>query len=164
MVWNPRSKIVEKKFGLKPEKFWKRYSKYDKVERRKKHIKTYSDVGIIKNLVKNYKLGIVTGANRKIANLEIGLIGKDLFESIIITSGDMNSKPDPEGLQRCLGELNTKNKSAVFIGNGYEDFLAAKNAGITYIRIDRDEHNFDFKPEIMIKQLEELKQEFKLEI
>lgn len=161
-----REKIVQEYFGQKPEDFWKIYTRNEKIEQRKKFIKIYDDIDFLFHL-KNagYKTGVVTGSPEHIADMEIGMIGKENFNSIIVARGfgGIKAKPHPEGLEKCLDALCLEKDEAIFVGNGAEDILAAQNAGLMDVYIRRGEYEFDLNklnPSRTINSLHELKDIF----
>lgn len=155
-----RNEIIERNFKIPYLDFWNSYRKHDKTELRKKFTEPYSDVDFIKELKnKNYKLGIVTGAPPGIADVEIKILGKEHFDSIVVANNlvGIRPKPNPQGLIECLKELNLRHHEAIFIGNGDEDLEAAKNMTMESVLIDRGEHNLcKLKPTYKIKSLYEL--------
>jgi len=163
MFWfeTERDKIVVETFGVTNEDFWPAYRKHDKTEVRKKFTKTYDDIEFIKELKeKGIKVGIVTGAPIHIANLEIGMIGEEQFDAIVIAHrhNGFTPKPDPHGLNECLNLLEVNKEEAVYVGNGDEDVQTARNAGVFDILIDRGEYSFpNTKPSLTIKSLYDLK-------
>lgn len=156
-----RDELVTKMFGLSLEAFWSTYKKYDTIELRERFTKPYNDISVIKELRRNgHKTGIVTGAPLHIANLEINMIGRENFDSIIIAhrSNGFIPKPNPQGLEECLRQLNTQKNKAVYVGNADEDIEMAKRAEVFDILLDRREHKFpDVAPSLTISSLYELR-------
>lgn len=155
-----RMKTVEECFDIHPVVFWKEYRKHDTPEIRMNYTKPYNDVNVIQELKnKGIKIGIVTGATPAITETQLSMIGRNLFDSVIIANsmGNCRHKPHPEGLHQCLKELNIEKHEAVFIGNSDEDILAAKNAGMHSIFIDRKEYPINETPDTIINSLNELK-------
>ncbi len=92
---------------------------------------------ILKN---NLTSALVTGNDRThvsdvLKNLNIPFF----FNASVFTKELTKQKPDPEGINKVLEQLNYKGdlKDVCYIGDAYNDFLAAKNAGVTPILIDR---------------------------
>lgn len=158
-----REEKIKKCFGLEPEVFWKTYKKYDSNELRERFTEVYDDVDFIGELKKNgYKVSIVTGAPRNILELEIGMVGKEFFDSVVraqLTDG-IHPKPSPHGIEKCLDSLRVSNEKSVYIGNSDEDILAAKGAGVFDVLLDRNEYEFDLekiKPSLVIESLYDLR-------
>lgn len=156
-----RDEIVTKEFGLSLEDFWRRYGEYDTIELRKQFTTIYEDVDFIQELRKNKcKIGMVTGAPRHIAELEIDMLGRENFDSIVIAHrlNGYLPKPNPQGLEECLTKLGSKKENSIYVGNADEDVLTARNTGILDVLTDRGEHVFpDINPSFTIKSLYELR-------
>lgn len=164
-VWfeSDREKIIKDCFGQDPLLFYEIYTKNEKTEIRKNFIKLYDDIDFLTHIKnKGYKTGIVTGSPKHIVDLEVGKIGKEKFNSIIVARGfgGIKAKPHPDGLEKCLESLSVAKHEAIFVGNGEEDTLAAQSAGITDVFIERGEYDFDLKklkPSVVISSLYKLK-------
>ena len=158
-----RDEIVRRDFGVQPGIFWRAFRRYDSIELRRRFTIPYPDTDIIPELRrKGYKMGVVTGAPPQIAELEIAMLGAENFDAVIIAgrSNGTKPKPHPEGLQKCLGLLGLKNTEAPFIGNSDEDILAARNAKMKEILVERGEYDFSYivpAPSTIIKSLYELR-------
>ena len=156
-----REEIIREHFRLEPDLFWQSYKKYEDLEFRKQCISVYNDIDFISDLKRSgFKLGIVTGSPPFIADIEIDLIGKHNFNSIVLQSLHKGKpKPHPGGIEECLNKLGLTNKEVVFVGNSDEDILAAQNAKVLDIMIDRKEHEFpEITPSYTIESLYELRQ------
>lgn len=156
-----RDEIIEKVFGVSLESFWVSYSRHDNVELRAKFTNPYEDSAIVEELrSKGTKTGILTSAPQHIIELEVGMIGKDLFD-IILRANPQNGikyKPHPEGLLSCLQKVNVKPKNAIYVGNGPEDVLTAKNAQVQSALILRDSYRpkLTVKPDYVVTSLKEI--------
>ena len=83
---------------------------------------------------------IVTGNSHVHVKKVLKNLGIDEYFTDIITSEDLkNQKPDPEGINLVLNKCHFFGdlKDVCYIGDAYNDFLAAKNAGVTPILVDR---------------------------
>lgn len=164
-VWfeTERDEIIIKHFNLDPEIFWRNYTRHENAELRKQFIKLYEDIGfLVQARNAGYKTGIVTGSAKHIADLEVEMLGRENFDSVVIARHDsgIRSKPHPHGLEVCLEHLNARKEDVLYVGNAEEDILAAKNAGILDVFIKRDEYDFDLKminPSVVINSLHDLK-------
>ena len=107
-----RDELIEQKWQLPYGDFWKEYQRHDNTELRRKLTKPYEDTSYLNELKKKgYRLGIVTGAPVHIASLEIGMLGEDKFDAIVIAHklNGRQPKPHPSGLNECLGLLDINN-------------------------------------------------------
>ena len=102
---------------------------------------------------------LVTGnsdvhVNKVLNNLHV----RDYFLNIVTSEELTHQKPDPEGILLALSKLHYEgNKLDVcYIGDSYNDYLAAKNAGVTPILVDRFNEYKENDDYIIIHSLEEL--------
>ena len=156
-----RDEIIKERFKLEPVEFWNNFKIFDKAELRIKYTKPYDDIGFIDELRQNgFKTGIVTGAPVHIADLEIGLIGENKFDSIVIAHNHngYKQKPHPHGLINCLDQLNINNSEAIYVGNADEDIGTAINANVLDVLILRGDYEFPhLRPSKSICSLHELR-------
>ena len=76
------------------------------------------------------RLGIVTGGE------SLGLLSElQLFDSVVTVHDVKKRKPDPEGLLRCLDELNVKPERALYVGDTEIDVSAAHAAGMPAVGV-----------------------------
>lgn len=88
----------------------------------------------------NYPSAIVTGNALKQVQYVFNALELPKFYNTIISGDNIEKqKPDPQGINRALEALNYQGelKDVAYIGDSYNDFLAAKNAGVTPILVDR---------------------------
>jgi phosphoglycolate phosphatase-like HAD superfamily hydrolase len=155
-----RDDMVRNEFGLKSNDFWPAYGANDTVELRRMHARPYPDVGFLADIKSiGYKLGIVTGAKEEIAEFEISLLGRDLFDEVIIAhpSKGIQFKPHPNGIEECLRKLGIDINKAMYVGNADEDVICARAAGVLDVLVDRKEAPLNgTNPSHLIKSLYEL--------
>ena len=156
-----RSELISKEFNLDPNKFWTLFREVDKIEERAASTEAFEDV--VKSIKKLNELdkivSIITGAPKNIAEMEIKKINDCHFDyQYSIEFEKFGEKPNPESLNFVLKELNLLAKDTVYIGNSIEDAMYAKNAGVDFIHIERNEHPYDLREHAVevINSLEEL--------
>ncbi|MDP3966432.1 MAG: HAD-IA family hydrolase [archaeon] len=156
-----RSRIIKEFFELDVLEFWKFYQKYDTPELRKFYTTPFKDVEVLPYFKeKGYKLGIVTSAPPEIAEIETEMIGKSLFDKIVVahSKNGFLPKPNPDGIIKCLHALSLNNYEAIFIGNSDEDTGAARNASVTSVHLDRKEYKYEnLNPDFTVSSLYYLK-------
>lgn len=153
-----RDEIIKRCFRQEPKFFWEIYTKKERTETRRRFIKAYSDIACVGKLKEaGYKIGIVTGSPEKITALEVSVLGKQNFDSVVIARRSTGiPKPRPEGLEKCLSALGAKKQEGLFVGNAEEDVLTAKNAGILDVFLERGEYDFKLdkiQPSMIINSL-----------
>ena len=156
-----RSEFVRKHFRIEPREFWKVFDNYDSPELRSHYTNVYNDAKIIIKKLKEhgFKIGVVTSAPRFIATPEVGMIGEDLFDTVVIANSlnDIKPKPDPQGINTCLWNLGVPKEDAIFVGNGSEDIIAAKRAQVFDVLVVRGKYDFpNIKPTVKLTDLTEL--------
>ncbi len=141
-----RAAFVTKKFGLKPEDFWKVLNVLDTTESRLQHTEVYSDVVDFMTFLKDrgYKIGIVTGAQKIIADCQIKLLGDGFIDRVVYAKPHLGvrEKPDPHGIEICLADLELSPKNTIYVGNASEDILAARGAKTVDVLVQRPEYTF----------------------
>ena len=102
---------------------------------------------------------LVTGnsdvhVNKVLNNLHV----RDYFLNIVTSEELTRQKPDPEGILLALSKLHYEGSKldVCYIGDSYNDYLAAKNAGVTPILVDRFNEYKENDDYIIIHSLEEL--------
>ncbi len=156
-----RDRIIQERFGFEVADFWEVFRKHDLPSKRAKFTKPYEDTTIMLPRLKGrgYKLGIVTGAPKEIAMMEVGLLESGLIDTVVMANPLMGVKlkPDPEGLHKCLRMLGVQNTGTPYVGNGSEDVGAAKAAGMVDVLLKRGDNNTTgLEPSRVITSLHDL--------
>ncbi len=101
-----------------------------------KYSKYFANTELVIKTIKNnnMKWGIITNKSEKFTNLLINALN---IKADIVVCGDTlaNNKPHPEQLFYAMKALNTTASKCLFIGDDYNDMLAAKNANIKSVAI-----------------------------
>jgi phosphoglycolate phosphatase-like HAD superfamily hydrolase len=154
-----REETIKKQFKVDPYKFWKLFHAYDKPVERKRYTRAYDDViPALSTLKKQGKLlAVTTGAPRRIAKMEIGFLPGHYFDKIIsVTSSRYKNKPHPESLFACVKYCKNNISESVYIGNSNEDSIYASAAGVDFIYMERQEHDFEGRAVATIHSLLQL--------
>lgn len=105
-------------------------------------------MGVVSNSYEAHIRGILS---------KLGVL--DLFTSIVGYDCVSFPKPDPEPVLLCLSEMGASKDSSVMVGDSANDIIAAKNAGIEAVLIDRcGNRNIDVKADLVISSLDEMLQ------
>lgn len=125
------------------------------------HNKLYNDAEHFIKFIKDNNLDctLVTGNAHVHVNMVLNNLKINDFLKLIITSEDLkNQKPDPEGILLTLDKLHYQGdkKEVCYIGDSINDYLAAKNAGVTPILVDRFNEYSHIEDAILIHSLDEL--------
>ncbi|MEM3587256.1 MAG: HAD family hydrolase [Candidatus Jordarchaeaceae archaeon] len=155
---------VLKSWGVRNLKdFWETFDRRDLEARQKlidaKEIKPYEDIIVLNDLVKEYRLGIVTNTPVKLALLELKAFDLAKYFNSIIALGTIdqkNAKPEAYGIIKCIKELNSTPKETLVVGDKYTDIIAGKRAGAFTVAILRSGIKTDLKADFIINNLYEL--------
>jgi len=140
-----RDKVITNIFHKNPADFWREFILRDTIQSRIQVARAYHDIGFLDQLKEDgYLLGIVTGAPLEMCRAEIGLIGGDKFDEVVIANPlrGVKPKPHPYGLEECLSQLDVAKEHAHYVGNAEEDFRTADQAGVLPVLVDRGEFDY----------------------
>jgi HAD superfamily hydrolase (TIGR01509 family) len=81
------------------------------------------------------KLGIVSGARPEVLELLRADGVLNLFDAVVLGTDVSRSKPDPEGIVKCLGLLDVYPDEAVYVGDAPVDIQASRAAGVRVVSV-----------------------------
>lgn len=144
-----RDNIIQECFNLNPIIFWNILKKLDTAENRNRRASAYGDAEpAIRELKKTGKIiSIITNAPKWATEMGIKKLNSPPIDTYL-SLGDNNEtewKPNPEGMHFIVNKIGSSKKETLYIGNSEEDALFAKNAGVDFVHIERNEHPFDLK-------------------
>lgn len=89
-------------------------------------------VELIKKARRNgSKIAICTGKDHYRVDEILKFFSIDNLFDVIVSSDDVSSpKPAPDSILIAINKMNVKRETCVVIGDGYNDLLSAKNAGV----------------------------------
>lgn len=158
-----RSELIETVYGVNSEDFWDKFVKVEDVNNRIINSYVYPDSKQVLHELKKkgLKIGLVTSAPKSISDKELELLQDFSFDSVINAHPwhGLKTKPNPDGLNKCLNDLLLNNYEVLFVGNGEEDVKAGENAGIKTLMIYRKDYQSSFDSDIKISSLNELLKE-----
>ncbi len=110
--------------------------------RHKPRLAPYPDVvPALQRLRKSFRLGLATEGPAKVQHAKLDALGlRSLLQRVVILGeGDRSRwKPEPWPLERLAEALGVATIEMVYVGdNPHKDFLAARRAGMTSVRIRR---------------------------
>lgn len=114
---------------------------------------------IIKELhTQGLKIGVVSNAPEKTVEEIISFFELDryvhFYRGISSYEELKNRKPSPKYIKLAVSEL--KNSPSIYIGNKKQDVIAAKNAGIDSLIINRNNTELDTNPDYLIETITEM--------
>ncbi len=159
-----RQQALER-FGLDPETVNEGWVSEDAMAIRMKHSHVQPDARVLQVLKsKGVKLGLVTSAVKRAADVDVGIIkgkiGSRIFDEIVMPSYEptLPSKPDPGSVMACVERLAVQPGETFGVGNSAKDLEAYRAAGVFDILVDRlgSADDEDIEPSLRISSLEEL--------
>lgn len=92
---------------------------------------------ILDRMAKRYKIGVISNADGKIADVLATCGIADCFRSITDSGLVGYEKPHPAIFEVALRELETRPEESLYVGDGYSvDYLGAINAGMQAVLLD----------------------------
>lgn len=80
---------------------------------------------------KGVSIAICTGKNRDRTIDLLVYYGIDTLFDVLVCCDDVNSpKPSPEPMLKAMSDMNCEKEEIIVVGDGYNDILSAKNAGM----------------------------------
>lgn len=140
-----RGETIEERFHVPEKTFWERYVMLDHPQRREAHTSVYPDVEPTLHELKNRGkvLSLITSSPPWIAGMEIAKLNGAPLDHILPTrQGNFAYKPDPESMLYILQKFGLSREETVYVGNSSEDADFSRNAGVDFIYLERQEHNF----------------------
>lgn len=109
------------------------------------------DKTVFDSIKAKFKLAVFTGRPREEAEFVLKNNGiYDSIEMLVAMEDVQNGKPDPEGMNAILKELNINPDTACYFGDTYDDMRCAVRANVTAIAVlapgaDRSSMEKNFK-------------------
>lgn len=92
--------------------------------------------GVVRKLIRRYRLGLVTSGNRSRVANQLRLFGlTSVFEARVYHEDVRRRKPHPEPLRIALQRIGLPASRSVFVGDSAEDVEMARRAGVRSIGV-----------------------------
>lgn len=146
---------VIKSWGVNPDKFWTVFNRYENIDEKLSSTYLHSDTSILKDL--KMPKGIVTHTSYDHTDKLLKLVGmRPYFDPIISCTEDTGYKPSPLPIIYCVLDMKLGFDEVAYIGDTLSDMMAARNAGIKSIYINRFHRPIRFKPDYEIDSMEKI--------
>jgi pyrophosphatase PpaX len=147
--------------------FIQRFDDYDLEKRRSLAkagvIRPFPDVIALPILHRQAKLGIVTNTPPAIASFELShfKLAQHFDDVVMLGTVEQHiAKPEPDGLHRCLRNLQVPESQALMVGDSSSDMIAAQRAGVGTVLVRRPgqplPRSLTLPPDFIIDDLHEL--------
>jgi putative hydrolase of the HAD superfamily len=116
---------------------------------------------ILERIAQQYKIGVISNADGKIAEVLATCGIADCFRTITDSGLVGYEKPHPAIFEAALRELEATAEESLYVGDGYSiDYLGATNAGMQAILLDVSGAYRD-TPHTRVESLEQLEEKLK---
>ena len=149
-----RDEVIER-WGVNPDKFWTVFNKYEDIEEKLKSTYLHDDTAILKGL--EIPKGIVTHTSYEHTDRLLKKVDmRQYFHPIVACTEDTGYKPSPLPIIYCVVDMKLKPEEVAYVGDTLSDMLAARNAGVRSIYINRFGRPIKAEPDYEIDSLEKL--------
>lgn len=169
-VWHTGGNFEQniRSWGVKDyDAFIRTFDQLDLDKRRKLiesgDIRPYSDIDVLDQLHAYVKLGLVSNTPPDIALLELQSFDLEQYFDDLVMLGTVEqhiTKPEPDGILRCLKNLEVEKSQAVMVGDSSSDIIGGHRAGVSTVLVKRPNHpvpqNLTKSPHLVIDSLHQL--------
>ncbi|WP_231845177.1 HAD family hydrolase [Methanocella paludicola] len=146
---------VIKRWGCDPDKFWTVFNRYENIDEKLRSTYLHEDAAILKGL--DVPKGIVTHTSYDHTDMLLKMVGmRQYFNPIIACTEDTGYKPSPLPIIYCVVDMKLKPEEVAYVGDTLSDIMAAQNAGVRSIYINRFKRPIRTTPDYEIDSLEKL--------
>jgi phosphoglycolate phosphatase len=143
------------RWGIDPDKFWTVFNKYENIDEKLTSTYLHDDAAVLKSL--DMPLGIVTHTSYDHTDRLLKKVGmRQYFNPIVACTEDTGYKPSPLPIIYCVVDMKLDPEDVAYVGDTLSDMMAAENAGVRSVYINRFGRRIGIKPDHEIKNLAEL--------
>lgn len=149
-----RDEVIER-WGCNPDEFWTAFNEYEDIEEKLAGTYLHGDTAFLKGL--ELPMGIVTHTSYDHSDRLLQKVGmRRYFDPIIACTEDTGYKPSPLPIIYCVVAMGLKPEEVAYVGDTLSDVLAARNAGVRSVYINRFGRPIRAAPDYEIDDLEKL--------
>ena len=128
-------------WGIDPEAFWSAFHAEEDPQIRAEHTFLHDDATFVAEL--DRPVGLVTHCQRFLAEPVLDHLDvRDWFDVVVCCNDDTGWKPDPAPVELATNALGVPDEArGVLAGDGSNDVVAAWNAGLDAIHVERHGHD-----------------------
>ncbi len=142
-------------WGLDPDAFWSVFNRYESLDEKLKNTYLHKDALVLRNL--NMPMGIVTHTSLEHTSKLLELVDmRQYFDPIIACNEDTGFKPSPLPLIYCVMTMKLNFGEVLYVGDTASDMMAAKEAHVKSVYVNRFNRPLCFKPDYEIDSLEKI--------
>jgi phosphoglycolate phosphatase len=149
-----RDEVIAR-WGIDPDQFWLAFNKFETLDEKLKNTYIHLDALALKNA--NVPMGIVTHTSLEHTTRLLELVGmRQYFDPIIACTEDTGYKPSPLPLIYCVMTMKLGFDEVLFVGDTASDMMAAKEAHVKSVYVNRFNRPSLVKADYEIDSLEKL--------
>lgn len=149
-----RDEVIAR-WGIDPDQFWTTFNKFESLDEKLKNTYAHPDSLALKKL--DMPMGIVTHTTLEHTTRLLELVGmRQHFDPIISCTEDIGFKPSPLPLIYCVMTMRLDFDEVLFVGDTASDIMAAKEAHVKSVYVNRFGRPMLVKPDYEIASLEKL--------
>ncbi len=142
-------------WGLDPDAFWNVFNQYESLDEKLKNTYLHKDTVVLEGL--KMPMGIVTHTSLEHTTRLLELVGmRQYFDPIVACTEDTGFKPSPLPLIYCVMTMKLGFDEVLYVGDTASDMMAAKEAHIKSVYVNRFNRPLCFRPDFEIDSLEKL--------
>ncbi len=144
-IGGDRSDVLSE-WGVDPERFWEVFDAIDDPVERAEASYLYDDAHAVAAI--DGPTGLVTHCPaRPTAHVLEHLDIRDWFDGVVCCDDEVGFKPDPRPVRAAMAKLGIwhNGRDGVLVGDGWSDLVAATNAGLDGVHVERhapDQHGY----------------------
>ncbi len=151
-----RDEVIAR-WGIDPDQFWISFNKFESLDEKLKNTYIHPDALTLEKI--DVPMGIVTHTSLDHTTRLLELVGmRRYFDPIISCNEDTGFKPSPLPLIYCVMDMKLGFDEVLFVGDTASDVMAAKEAHVKSVYVNRFDRPSMVKPDYEINSLEKLKE------
>jgi phosphoglycolate phosphatase len=149
-----RDEVIAR-WGIDPDQFWTAFNKFESLDEKLKNTYIHLDALALKKI--SLPMGIVTHTTLEHTIRLLELVGmRQYFDPIISCTEDTGFKPSPLPLIYCVMDMKLGFDEVLYVGDTASDMMAAKEAHMKCVYVNRFNRAMTVKPDYEIESLEKL--------
>jgi len=149
-----RDEVIAR-WGVDPDHFWTAFNKFESLDEKLKNTYIHLDALALKKL--GLPMGIVTHTSLEHTTRLLELVDmRRYFNPIISCTEDTGFKPSPLPLIYCVMAMKLGFDEVLFVGDTASDMLAAREAHVKSVYVNRFNRPMPVKPDYEIDSLEKI--------
>ncbi len=149
-----RDEVIAR-WGIDPDRFWTVFNKYERLDEKLASTYLHRDALALQQI--GVPMGIVTHTSLEHTAKLLEHVGmRPYFDPIVACTEDTGYKPSPLPMIYCVMAMKLGFDEVLYVGDTMSDMVAAREAHIKCVYVNRFGRPMDFRPDYEIDSLEKL--------